>query len=179
MKATRKKASKVCWQCLAETFRETLVKELAANAMQEAGNRCLYIYMRGQDYLGVNGRQDAVFALSDRKQRQLRKLWQKCSLEKKRISTGKKESLALPEPIHAQTFFIPVRQSDVRVVLFGFLCRRNISRRHLQRRKLSRPADRIASASEIRQGQGQSLRKHLFGVSLVTGNHAEMPIKHA
>src|ERR1039458_4324534 len=59
------------------------------------------------------------------------------------------ESLTLPRPIHAQTFFISVRQPDVRVVLFGFLCRRNLSRRHLQRRKLSRPANRIAQVREV------------------------------
>jgi hypothetical protein len=43
VKAARKKASKVCWQCLAETFRETLVKELATNIMQEVGNRRLFV----------------------------------------------------------------------------------------------------------------------------------------
>src|ERR1017187_5233818 len=43
VKAARKKASKVCWQCLAETFRETLVKKFAANVMQEVGNRCLLV----------------------------------------------------------------------------------------------------------------------------------------
>jgi hypothetical protein len=39
VKAARKKASKVCWQCFAETFRETRFKELAANVMQKIGNR--------------------------------------------------------------------------------------------------------------------------------------------
>jgi hypothetical protein len=61
VKAARKKASKVCWQCLAETFRETLVKEHAANVMQEVGNRCLFVCTYAEEIiLGVNGRQDAV-----------------------------------------------------------------------------------------------------------------------
>ncbi|MGA2281968.1 MAG: hypothetical protein ABSG80_16885, partial [Verrucomicrobiota bacterium] len=43
--AARKKASQVCRQCLAETFREILVKGLAANVRQEIGNRCLLVNM--------------------------------------------------------------------------------------------------------------------------------------
>jgi hypothetical protein len=69
--AARKKANKVCWQCLAETFRETRVKELAVNIMQEIGNRCSFVCTCGGDYLGVNGRQDAIIASRHRKQWQL------------------------------------------------------------------------------------------------------------
>jgi len=64
VKAARKKRSKVCWQCFAETFRETRFKELAANVMQEVRIGALYIYMREQDYLGGNGRQDAIARLA-------------------------------------------------------------------------------------------------------------------
>ena len=80
VKAARKKASKVCWQCLAETFRESLVKELAADVMQEVGNRCLLVCTCGGDYPGVNGRQDAIDASRHRKQWQLCGIWQKSFL---------------------------------------------------------------------------------------------------
>jgi hypothetical protein len=76
VKTARKKASKVCWQSLTETFRENPVKELAANIMQEIGNRCLLACTCGGDYPGVNGRQDAIITSRHRKQWQLCGIWQ-------------------------------------------------------------------------------------------------------
>jgi hypothetical protein len=81
VKAARKKADKVCWQSLAETFRETLAKEIAANVMRKVGNRCLLACTyEEKDYLGVNRRQDAIIASRHRKQWQLRGIWKKSSL---------------------------------------------------------------------------------------------------
>jgi hypothetical protein len=48
VKAARKKASKVCWQCFAETFRKTPFKELAANVMQDVGKRRSFVCTCGE-----------------------------------------------------------------------------------------------------------------------------------
>jgi hypothetical protein len=47
--------------------------------------------MWGGDYLGVNGRQDAIIASRHRKQWQLCGIWQKCSLVKNKTHLDKQK----------------------------------------------------------------------------------------
>jgi hypothetical protein len=66
--AARKRTGNVCRQSPAETFCESRIKELAANIMQEVGDRRLFVNMWAEDYLGVNGRQGAISASRHGKQ---------------------------------------------------------------------------------------------------------------